>query len=180
MVPFRDTLEICGLVDLGFSGVPFTYDNKRSGSVNVRVRLDRAVATNAWRNLFDFASVDHIPSPCSDHVAIFLKGEPDLGPVGGKGRRYEVSWERDSSLPEVIKQAWAAVGEVQNRAQLRDALTITMRTLGTWSRKFGNVMRELAKSRTQLEELMSMNADREDIRKVSDRMNELLYQEEML
>ena len=28
MVAFRDALEICGLVDLGFIGVPFTYDNK--------------------------------------------------------------------------------------------------------------------------------------------------------
>lgn len=27
MVAFRDTLEVCGLVDLGFMGIPFTYDN---------------------------------------------------------------------------------------------------------------------------------------------------------
>lgn len=47
MIAFRDTLETCGLVDLGFVGVPFTYDNKRAGARNVRVRLDRAVATNA-------------------------------------------------------------------------------------------------------------------------------------
>ena len=55
-----------------------------------------------------------------------------------------------------------------------------MGMLGTWSRKFGNVTRELAKSRSQLEEIMSMNADTEDIRRVTDKMNELLYQEEML
>lgn len=55
MIVFRDTLEMCGLVDLGFVGVPFTYDNKHGGSGNVKVRLDRAVATNAWRNLFAFS-----------------------------------------------------------------------------------------------------------------------------
>ena len=40
MLAFRDTLEVCNLLDLGFSGVPFTYDNKRHGAVNVQVRLD--------------------------------------------------------------------------------------------------------------------------------------------
>lgn len=50
--------------------------------------------------------------------------------------------------------------------QLQEALRKTMDALRLWSRKFGNVSRELTKSRTQLEQLMNMN--------------ELLYQEEML
>lgn len=77
MIAFRDTWEVCGLIGLGFIGVPFTYDNLRSGQSNVRVRLDMAVATNAWRNMFAFASVRHVPSPCSDHVALILKGEAE-------------------------------------------------------------------------------------------------------
>ena len=80
----------------------------------------------------------------------------------------------------MIKGAWDAVGEVQNLTQLKDALTKTMRSLRSWGRKFGNVTRELAKSRSQLEELMNMNADRQDIRAVTDKMNDLLYQEEMM
>ena len=56
-----------------------------------------------------------------------------------------------------------------------------MATLGAWSNKwFGNVVRELAKSPTQLEELMHMNADRQDIRNIMDKLNELIYQEEMI
>uniref|UniRef100_A0A453MYM0 Endonuclease/exonuclease/phosphatase domain-containing protein n=1 Tax=Aegilops tauschii subsp. strangulata TaxID=200361 RepID=A0A453MYM0_AEGTS len=180
MVAFRDTLEICGLIDLGFVGVPFTYDNKRSGGSNVKVRLDRAVATNSWRNLFAHTSVLHIPSPCSDHVAVLVKGSADQGPTGPKCRRFELFWERDAMLPDVIKEAWEAIGIVQNLGQLRDALTKTMVTLGSWSKKIGNVTRELAKSRSQLEELMHMNADQQDIRLVTDKMNELLYQEEMM
>ena len=58
--------------------------------------------------------------------------------------------------------------------------TKTMASLGAWSKKFGNITRELAKSRTQLEELMHMNADRMKIRRVTDKMNELLYQKEMM
>ena len=104
---------------------------------------------------------------------LILKGEVDPGPASVKSRRYEVFWETNSALPEVIKDAWAAVGVVQNLGQLRDALSKTMICLGSWSRKFGNIKRELAKSRTQLEELMNMNADRQDIRTVTDRMSDL-------
>lgn len=38
MLALRDTLETCGLIDLGFSGIPFTYDNKRSRRANVQAR----------------------------------------------------------------------------------------------------------------------------------------------
>ena len=175
MVAFRDMLEVCELVDLGFTGLPFTYDNRRGRSANVKVRLDRAVATNDWRNLFAFATVEHIPSPCSDHLVVFLKGELDPGPVRKRNRRYEVFWERESALPKVVEEARTAVGEIHNLSELREALSKTMSLLGSWSRKFGNVTKELARSRSQLEELMHMNADREEIRSVMDKMNELLY-----
>ena len=46
MIDFRDVFELCGLGDLGFSGLPYTYDNRRHGRANVKVRLDRAVANN--------------------------------------------------------------------------------------------------------------------------------------
>ena len=55
-------------------------------------------------------------SPCSDHVALLLKGEPDTGQTTVRTRRYEVFWERDEGLPDVIKDAWSSVGAVQNMA----------------------------------------------------------------
>ena len=41
-------------------------------------------------------------------------------------------------------------------------------------------MKEINKSRSRLEELMSMNTYRKEISEVNDRLNELLYHEEML
>ena len=56
-----------------------------------------------------------------------------------------------------------------------------MHALEGWSKKnFGNVIKEINKSRTRLEELMAMNADQRTIREATDRMNELLYREEMI
>jgi hypothetical protein len=39
MSAFRDAVSLCELKDLGFSGLPFTYDNGRSERANVKVRL---------------------------------------------------------------------------------------------------------------------------------------------
>ena len=68
------------------------------------------MATNDWRNLFAFAVVEHIPSPCLAHLVVFVKGGPDPGLVREKSRRYKVFWERDLVQPKVVEDAWAAVG----------------------------------------------------------------------
>lgn len=56
-----------------------------------------------------------------------------------------------------------------------------MDNLHNWSKKkFRNVSREIEKSWSRLEELMNMNADRLELRKEEDKLNELLYKEEMM
>jgi hypothetical protein len=43
MQSFRDALEHCDVYDLGFSGLPWTFDNRQKGGRNVKVGLDRAL-----------------------------------------------------------------------------------------------------------------------------------------
>ena len=96
-------------------------------------------------------------------------------------KRYETFWERDASLPERVAVAWEKAGHKFSLGDIRSGLAKLMVELHAWSKeKFGNITKELEKSRTQLEELMRMNVNRNDIRKVSDHMQELLYREEML
>jgi hypothetical protein len=130
MLAFRDTLEMCGIVDLGFCGLPYTYDNKRKGRGNVRVRLDRVVADNQWRNIFAEAFVVHKVSPCSDHLPILLKCEKEVETDPRPNRRqYEVMWEREVSLPEHIQNAWAEAGPKHNLGQVRVGLGKVMQYL---------------------------------------------------
>jgi hypothetical protein len=46
MAAFRDVLDFWGLQDVGFTGTPWTYDNKKPGPRNVKVRLDRGQPLN--------------------------------------------------------------------------------------------------------------------------------------
>ena len=164
MLALRDTLEICELSDLGFSRVPFTYDNKQAGRHNVKVRLDRAVADNSWRDIFPEAKVVHHVSPCSDHCLVVLQCIKEVKQQAKPcQKRYEIFWETDNTLPEKVRVAWAKAGAKVDLGDIRRGLRELMAELHLWSKaRFGSVVRELEKSRSRLEELMSMNADRNE------------------
>jgi hypothetical protein len=182
MMAFRDALMICGLKDLGFKGLPYTYDNRRAGQSNVCVRLDRAMADDSWRDIFTEVSVVHLVSPCSDHCPVLVQlGREEREMNGRKCLNYEILWERDGALPEVIKSAWSNAGVKEDMGDVHAALKNVMDTLHMWgSKKFGNITRELARMRRKIESLMTGNAPRNEIRDAMDKMNELLYKEEML
>jgi hypothetical protein len=72
MSDFQETLDACGLKVLGFAGLPWTYDNKKSGNRNVKIRLDRGVATQDWMDRFFDASITHFNLPRSDHCPLLL------------------------------------------------------------------------------------------------------------
>jgi hypothetical protein len=48
MRDFREVLSHCDLHDVGFIGLPWTFDNKQKGNLIVKVCLGRAVASPAW------------------------------------------------------------------------------------------------------------------------------------
>ena len=108
MADFWEVLSICDLHDIGFSGTPWTYDNKQKGDRNVKVRLDRAVASPTWSSLFPNMCLRHIPSSRSDHCPILLGVEqPTKNRPARLIRRYEIVWERDPSLEATVEEAWS-------------------------------------------------------------------------
>jgi hypothetical protein len=88
-----------------------TFNNKQAAGKNVKVRLDRAVASPSWMSWFPAASLRHISCSRSDHCPIFLDIEDENK---GKARQridsYEMMWEREESLYEEVKTAWEEGG----------------------------------------------------------------------
>ncbi|KAH7860705.1 hypothetical protein Vadar_017015 [Vaccinium darrowii] len=73
MADFRDFIEDNGLIDVGYVGHPFTWNNRRGGRANVKERLDRALVNERWRVEFESGFLKHLGPGGSDHCPIFLQ-----------------------------------------------------------------------------------------------------------
>ena len=123
MLAFRDCLLLCELEDLGFSGIPYTYNNGQEGNRNVQVRLDRACADEAWRDLFPSTLVVHLATPCSDHSPVLiLMGGVQMAKQHGQAPRYEIMWERHPALAAMVEQTWKNRRPIGNLGAVREAL----------------------------------------------------------
>ena len=59
MQAFRESLDVCGFVDLGFTGLEFTwYGNKHSHTI--WERLDKGAATHDWLEKYLATSIRHL------------------------------------------------------------------------------------------------------------------------
>ena len=134
-------LADCGLIDLGFVGLPFTYDNGREGNANVKLRLDRAVADSSWRDLFSATTLHHLVSSRSDHCPLMLEIKKESS-ERHKPRifHYEIMWERLESLALEIKEAWCSAPNKEGLGGIAKALVHVQRALRSWSKEnFGVV-----------------------------------------
>lgn len=179
MENFRDALDSYGLRDLGFSGLPWTYDNKKPGRRNVKVRLDRGVADQEWMSRFGDASVTHLTSPCSDHCPILLQVlKEDVTRWSSKQPYYEIMLKRDPAFEDCVKEKEATSGDL---GVIHNAVKRVLTSLKKWSSvHFGSVRKELDRLRERLAEVQADGSNEDDIKQAIRDMNKMLYREEML
>jgi hypothetical protein len=58
------------MIDVGYAGNPFTWNNNRKGLENIKERLDRGLASPSWVHLHLEYSLVHLPAHNSDHHPI--------------------------------------------------------------------------------------------------------------
>jgi hypothetical protein len=73
------------------------------------VRVDRVVAASVWSDRFPGAKLHRLISGRSGHLPILLDVDQEVGLMQHtKIARYEIMWERESSLAEEIGSAWSS------------------------------------------------------------------------
>ncbi|EPS59531.1 hypothetical protein M569_15275, partial [Genlisea aurea] len=113
MMKFKEALDDCELLDLGFSGNPFTWTNNRIHPHTVRARLDRFVANGQWISapIYPNSSVKHLRYGGSDHCPIFLQlsdGEDHQGFSRSRSRfKFERIWCGKKACEGIIRDCWA-------------------------------------------------------------------------
>ena len=104
MQPFKDVLDQCSFMDLGFLGFQFTW-HKHYADYMVWERLDRAVVTNEWLSIFLGTKVHHIDVICSDHKPLWIVLD-GMDCSFWKPFRFEQMWMLDKGCNDTIKAVW--------------------------------------------------------------------------
>nr|XP_023873993.1 uncharacterized protein LOC111986559 [Quercus suber] len=73
---FKECLDNCNMIDIGFAGRWFTWTNKREVHALIQERLDRFFVNPSWCLLYPDARVMHLTRCHSDHCPVKLEMLP--------------------------------------------------------------------------------------------------------
>ena len=156
MQSFSDCLDFCGLKDLGFSGLPFTWCNRRFDGNVVWVQLDRAVASLEWVLKFPAVRLYHLSGLSSDHKPIWLCSD-DIRKRFFRPNKpfgFEAMWIKDDRCEGAIHEAWDKFSTADLIGNVLLKVSNYQTHLSEWNKKvFGNVQRTLEKKRRELEQV---------------------------
>lgn len=161
MEGFRDVVDHCAFSDLGFSGLPFTWDNRQEDGDNIKVRLDRALGDAEFMRIYGGTSVTHIPVVESDHCGLLISVQQSAILASGGNQRkrrkckpfwYENMWQRHDDYVEFVQRTWDP-GTVQpDLASVSTTLKTVQSSLVVWDATvFGSVKKQIKQLQQELE-----------------------------
>jgi hypothetical protein len=152
---FLEFVHSNGLIDLGFSGTPFTWDNKRQGCFHIKERLDRGLSNQEWVLLFPDALMIHLPASTSNHNPILLSTDGNL-PLLPKPFKFEEFWTRDSSSHLVVAEAWSTLVIGSAGFILSRKFKASKVALKSWNvTQFGNIQLKIKSMLAEIAKLQS-------------------------
>ena len=152
MKNFRDVLDECGLMDLGFVGSKFTWFKNIANGILVWERLDRVLGTMDWFENYPATKVVILECGMSDHKPMLIH------PCGvlvrqNKSWRFEKMWLEEKGCHYMVNLAWregegsTPMGGVVNKVGKCQV------KLKMWSKRcFKNVTWEIAQKKKRMRE----------------------------
>ncbi|CAB4316762.1 unnamed protein product [Prunus armeniaca] len=124
-----------GFLDLGFTGYPYTWRNRRENGL-IQERLDRGLASEPWLRNYPEARVMHVALAGSDHAALLLSTKPS---TTRWHRRfvYDSRWGRHTRCKDVVSERWQKYFPGSRVDQLIGKLGWVRTSLVQWWRQEG-------------------------------------------
>ncbi|KAK6126474.1 hypothetical protein DH2020_039779 [Rehmannia glutinosa] len=159
MEAFRNAAYDCTLTDLGYTGNIFTWTNGQALDQNIQERLDRALATETWRDIFPKCEVEHLPRHHSDHapLIVHIDGADKRFTQNKKRRRklfrFESYWLERDGCTEAVKTAWRTATTCQNFEEKIKSCSISLQQ---WDKLHGGQPQaKITKLREKLEKIQN-------------------------
>ncbi|KAK3221878.1 hypothetical protein Dsin_008903 [Dipteronia sinensis] len=136
---FQDALDDCGLQDLGYTGPPFTWCNKRNGEEMVQERFDRCVGNFPWISLLRGASVKHFKFWRSDHRPIILdvrleeRGTGSDSQISARRFHFEECWADRDGCASIIARSFQNSSSMYLRTSKKGLGRIFVGWRGSWT-----------------------------------------------
>ncbi|KAL0327085.1 UNVERIFIED_CONTAM: hypothetical protein Sangu_1786500 [Sesamum angustifolium] len=132
---FREALADCELVDLGFSGDPFTWSNRHPAPTTVWERLDRGCANIDWTHR--------------------LKTERVFSKSKSKPWRFEAAWLQSPQCEQVVERGWRSPLHIGSSNGISSQLEYCREQLRSWSKL--TFQEEASSIRKELEQIAAYN-----------------------
>ncbi|XP_074303811.1 uncharacterized protein LOC141638297 [Silene latifolia] len=159
---FQSAVDDCRLRDVPWEGYTFTYDNGQAGEANRQCRLDRALCSETWLDLFPYAKLFNLDREWSDHAPLRLAF--DRREIGGKTRsrfRFEQIWVGEEGCEEAIVR-----GVEKGQGDLVRSLKECGKELCAWKKiSIGKIGRSLDLKRKQLARINEGDRTEDSVRK---------------
>lgn len=174
MQAFRDVLDECDFMDLGFVGPMFTW-HKHFEDYTVWEHLDRAIATNDWFAIFPNTKVYHLDVTASDHKALLIQPE-GMECSQQKPFRFEQVSMAEQGCGATIEAVWKKDIEATDSTNVLRKVQNCGEALSKWSKtNFGSVRRELQEKRKLLSKAeLAASRDVAWVRRLEQEINSLL------
>lgn len=151
---FKECLDTCNMVDLGFNGPRFTWTNWRDIFDLVQERIDRFFANPSWCTNFPNAKVTHLTHCLSDHCMVLLESNPSSGVHLPKPFMFHSFWLSDLSFPCIVSEAWGQA------LPLQTAIDRFAKKATDWNRyHFGNIFGKKKRIMARLNGIQKAMAD---------------------
>jgi hypothetical protein len=181
MNAFHDALDACNLVDIGFVGDAFTWHRG-----DMRERLDRALANQAWTQSQDKAALLHLEYNHFDHRPLLMDTEYYAAQRAGTNRaqrQFEAKWFREEGFAEIVEANWNAADTGQSPINVLDRLKAMHAGLHAWDgRVLKQPIKRLRQAQHELEVVMRGPINPENQQKkfeLAQQIERLLEQEEI-
>lgn len=102
---FKEAVEACNLMDIGYSEYQFSWLNMRYGPNFIEERLDRFLCNKDWRDKFQDSTITNLMNWVSNHY-------PNLMEV--KERSKDISYMRKSFSRDYYEDMWSSYEDCKN------------------------------------------------------------------
>lgn len=166
---FRNCINNCNVVDLGYRGSYFTWYCGNSQSTYIRKRLNRFLVSLGWVDLLLGIDVRHFLIYRSNHTPILLCTENrKREECNEKLFRFESFWLSKEGYREVVSKFWNSNVSSPMHAKLEECGN----SLKEWaSKEFGEVKRLIKSTERKLANVQKQSPDANMIASELDRLH---------